>query len=983
MKNTAHQLTQGDSPIASISQQLSLVNTVNLAASSSAVSDRDLALYFELEQTSGTTAVDSAPDSTNNQGLLRNGATFDPTGGRFGGGVDFDGVDDYIFINRAANLTQAIQPTRTIALWFKISNRDRRQVIYDDGTSERGLNIYIDKGRLYVGGWDIPKNESNWDGTYLSTDAIAINTWHHVTLVLNAQTGVNSVQSGAFLGYLDGVKFGQGNGAQLWPRADIGIGTIRGSTVFHDGTRSGTGAYALAGSIDDVRIYNRALNADEVASLANATSTPINNVPIATNDTATTQEDTAVTLLATTLLANDSDKDGDLLSLTGVSNAVSGSVSLRNGNVVFQPSPNFKGNGSFVYTISDGRGGTASATVVVAVSPVNDAPVAVNDIVATKTGTPITLLATDLLKNDSDVDGDILSLTGVSKAMNGSVALSNGKVVFTPTASFSGNASFAYTISDGRGGIGSGTVNVTVSSTTAQGPLSIGTNLAGLVDWSTERPFLDAFKMSRPWITQSDGVFDTGEESQLNLDKDGWVKSLPAPADSPQYYRVTTTIGSIPVGKYVVSYDGEGTIEYFAAAKDAAASNLGRDVINVTSSSNVFMNITATDPKRTGNYIRNIHVVPIAYESNYATEIFNPDFIKKIEPFKTLRFMDWMETNNSTQSTWDKRPTPMTSTFQGIGASVETMVALANKTHSNPWFTLPHLATDDYVTKFAQYVKATLDPALKIYVEYSNEVWNGMFGQGTWIEQQGQKAWPNSTDSGFTKRIDWFGKRTTEIATIWDNVFGTDKDRVIGTMAAQSANTWTAQRALDYTWSSQPKSNKEYGIDAIAIAPYFGYYLGDPNNAPTIESWTKDTDGGLNKLFDELTQGGLIQNGPKGGALQDAYNSIKSYVDLAKQENLQLVAYEGGQHLVGFLGVENNQAITDLFNKANRDPRMGEIYKQYFQKWFELGGGTFANFSDVSSYSKWGSWGLLEDINQQGSSKYDAVMSLLQPATVK
>ena len=88
---------------------------------------------------------------------------------------------------------------------------------------------------------------------------------------------------------------------------------------------------------------------------------------MANTDSATTAQNTAVTLEASTLLANDTDANGDTLSLTEVSNAVNGSVTFSNGNVIFTPSTNFTGNASFDYSISDGQGGTSSATVSVAV----------------------------------------------------------------------------------------------------------------------------------------------------------------------------------------------------------------------------------------------------------------------------------------------------------------------------------------------------------------------------------------------------------------------------------------------------------------------------------------------------------------------------------------------------------------------------------------------------------------------------------------
>ena len=101
-------------------------------------------------------------------------------------------------------------------------------------------------------------------------------------------------------------------------------------------------------------------------------TTPTNQPPVANPDSATTAQNTAVTIAASTLLANDTDANGDILGLTGVSNPVNGSVTFSNGNVIFTPSTNFTGNASFDYSISDGQGGTSSATVSVAVGTVQN-----------------------------------------------------------------------------------------------------------------------------------------------------------------------------------------------------------------------------------------------------------------------------------------------------------------------------------------------------------------------------------------------------------------------------------------------------------------------------------------------------------------------------------------------------------------------------------------------------------------------------------
>lgn len=505
----------------------------------------------------------------------------------------------------------------------------------------------------------------------------------------------------------------------------------------------------------------------------------------------------------------------------------------------------------------------------------------------------------------------------------------------------------------------------------------LGTNLMGIADWATQYPFMDYFKSSRDWLTHTNSTWNTKESDKLQLDDDGWVKSL----DGGQFTSVGTLLPNDNQGRrFVVLYEGEGTIQYRdGAQKDGGASKPGRDVFYAKPGENINLRITETDPSGSGDYLRNIRVVPEEYEA-IAGQTFNPDFLDSLEGYDTLRFMDWMETNDSDQSRWGARPDANDSEYYGQGVPVEVMVELANETGIDPWFTLPHKATDDYVRNFAEYVKENLDPNLKVHVEFSNEVWNGQFEQAGYAKDQGKQAFSTGSDS--EKRQKWIGQRTGEITQIWDDVFGADKGRVIGVLGAQAANPNTAEKSLE-ALRATGKSYQELGIDAIAIAPYFGGYIGSPKYQSQVQSWTRDADGGMGKLFKEITQGGVLNGGPEGGAIQLAKDWMENYAQLADKAGLDLMAYEGGQHLVGHSGVENNRDITNLFIKANRDPRIGEAYKEYFDTWQEVSdGGTFANYSDIYKAGKYGSWGIRESLYQDSSPKFDAVQDILQATGV-
>ncbi|MCB1887925.1 MAG: tandem-95 repeat protein, partial [Rhodocyclaceae bacterium] len=133
-------------------------------------------------------------------------------------------------------------------------------------------------------------------------------------------------------------------------------------------------------------------------------------------------------------------------------------------------------------TVDDGNGGTDTATVTINVNPVNDAPVANDDSGTTQEDVPVTFTAAELLANDSDIDGDTLTIDSVGPATNGTVVLNpDGTVTFTPTANFNGTASFVYTVSDGNGGTDTATVTLTVDPDNDP-PVVVGGSAEGLED---------------------------------------------------------------------------------------------------------------------------------------------------------------------------------------------------------------------------------------------------------------------------------------------------------------------------------------------------------------------------------------------------------------------------------------------------------------------------------------------------------------------
>ncbi|SDE72331.1 Ig-like domain-containing protein, partial [Ruegeria marina] len=184
----------------------------------------------------------------------------------------------------------------------------------------------------------------------------------------------------------------------------------------------------------------------------------VNDAPDVGPDRFTMNEDGTI---SGSVLTNDRDVDGDELFVTIATMPENGSLDISpDGSFVYTANPNFAGTDTFVYTVSDGQGGFSSGVVTVTVSPVNDAPVAGDDSVSTAEDTPLSF---DPRSNDTDVDGDPLTITAVGAAGHGAVSFSDGSLTYTPDADFNGTDSFTYTLSDGQGGSTTATVTVTVS----------------------------------------------------------------------------------------------------------------------------------------------------------------------------------------------------------------------------------------------------------------------------------------------------------------------------------------------------------------------------------------------------------------------------------------------------------------------------------------------------------------------------------------
>src|SRR5215469_7609544 len=198
------------------------------------------------------------------------------------------------------------------------------------------------------------------------------------------------------------------------------------------------------------------------------------------------------------------------------------------------------------------------------------------------------------------------------------------------------------------------------AATSANASSPLGMNLMPVNYWSPAQPFLDVFKTSAvsaatpiSWVTHTDSTWNTHEEAYLQLDRDGYPRTLKASSADPHSPQLFTSVGllllrnlpranagtglSYRPGRYVVLYEGEGTLSYGLDAK-LVSSSPGRDVIDVTTPTwegGIDLRIVATDPYDTGNHLRNIRVVKAEEEALLkAGQIFRADYLRLLARFR-------------------------------------------------------------------------------------------------------------------------------------------------------------------------------------------------------------------------------------------------------------------------------------------------------------------------------------------------------------
>ncbi len=503
-------------------------------------------------------------------------------------------------------------------------------------------------------------------------------------------------------------------------------------------------------------------------------------------------------------------------------------------------------------------------------------------------------------------------------------------------------------------------------------PIGINTNEVMQVDSSV--PFVNLFRMSLPF-DEANAKLTRGN---ISYDRNGWPRNLNGGHAGTNLLHWLPA-GTLPDGNYTVLYDGQGKIEYTDDAT-VISSQPGKDIIRIAAGHDKFFKVTLiikeTNPQ---NYIKNIRVLipggicannPFqrvnsaqqcrgnyqAFATHHQHILFNPDYLRFMKDFDTIRFMNMSGITRNPLTSWNQLPHMQEATWAGKegrrGAPLQVMIALANKLNRNAWFNIPERANDDLVRRYAQYVKQHLRPNLKVYVEYTNEAWNPIFTAARYVRSKGAQQGLGNDHNGGHK---YYVTRAAQIMRIWKQVFG-NSNRVVRVMGAWSANPKLTKMLMEY--NNTPKN-----FDAVAIAPYFFVHQKVQAGVNSVPSVFK-----------------LLKDDKNPYSLNNVRKMISKQQAEVTKHGLKLIAYEGGQHLYAPGNRSTKDVPTKYYVGANRAWPMETMYTEFLHSWNqETRGGLFTIFSSPRTYQAYGSWGIKEHINQPAAKapKYRAIKKFL------
>ena len=478
----------------------------------------------------------------------------------------------------------------------------------------------------------------------------------------------------------------------------------------------------------------------------------------------------------------------------------------------------------------------------------------------------------------------------------------------------------------------------------AQNCMNIGVNFHDVQYWSaSENAFKDQMKQSSEFMAFYDSNWDDEILDSIPRDIDGYPNAgIPYSVNmggtigvKDLYVRkMISADGRLPLTQFAFLYDGNGTIQIQG---DVTITNsvAGRIEFTCTGTDNIYLVINQSDA--VPNHARNFRLVSIADESTYQTQPWKQTFLDRLNPFSTIRVMDWNQTNGCVVWDWNQR-TPMTYNCQNekSGVAYEHIIDLCNSQDKDLWVCVPHMADTNYIVQMATLFKDNLNSNLTIYLEYSNEVWNPTFEQFFWVKDDftwldhsfpHNDLYDNSQSIYYNTGL--LAKRTFDL---WYQTFGADSSRVKRVLAAQGGNVWVAQEMISAVGN---------GYDYIAPDWYFG--------ASEQTNFSASVD--AQEVIDSC----------RVDFFQNRWQDNLDHYTLAQQEGKGVVCYEGGQHTTA--NGDNNFSGLQAFYDAQVDPAMYDLYDDIIDTLRYRGAELLMAYTLGGENGIYGSWGHISNVD--------------------
>ncbi len=467
--------------------------------------------------------------------------------------------------------------------------------------------------------------------------------------------------------------------------------------------------------------------------------------------------------------------------------------------------------------------------------------------------------------------------------------------------------------------------------------------------------FTDLMRQGSGWFSwDREAPWEWTDGRALALDDTGTPTDL-APGQAARTILLLDAPAYEP-GRYTLTWEGRGTllletpggpVEVDDSADAYAVNSATVELAPGIEEVHLFLSILARDAD---DPIRDIRL--FAPGEGPGSSLFSDRFLADLEPFSTVRLMDWNKTNWGTHGAWEDRARldwsvwGAADTFDGfdVGVPYEVIAALANETGKDIWLTVPHQVDDGYVRRMAELFSDRLAPGITVTLEYSNEAWNWIFPAHAAMVARADET-RAAEGHGEYHANEAYARRATEVFAIWEEVFAADPDNdVVTTLSGQAG--WAA--VLEGSLAEVARLGRLDLVDQVAIAPYFP----DPEESEGIAALLAAAPGGVSEGEWAGVFAGLARDV---AALWDpgtAYGAeIAANLEVAARHGLGMVAYEGGQHLVAW----DEPGLRGLVAEANARPEMRDLYVAYLDGWERASGG-----AEMTLFHLAGFWGAEE-----------------------